>query len=200
MSLVVGRHKMKTVVLVNCTVVALALLAPCALLADAEVELESGDGVHRLAPKAFSILPPSIVADLQSRGCSIPQTYGQVEPHNVIRGEFRDPRQEDWAVLCSRERESTILVYWAGSRTDVEELEGPLPDRDWMQGVGDGSMGYSRWIGSVGEAYIVSQYEKYEGPKPPHIGHEGIDQVFTEKGSTVLYWHAGEWLRLTGAD
>ncbi len=141
-----------------------------------------------------------MVADLQSRGCTIPQAYGQVEPHNVMRAELRSPGQEDWAVLCSKKRESTILVYWAGSRGDVEELEGPLPDRSWTQDVGDGIMGYSRSIGAAGEAYIVSQYEKYGGPKPPHIDHEGINHLFTEKASTVLYWHDGEWLRLTGAD
>lgn len=69
-----------------------------------------------------------------------------------------------------------------------------------MQQVGGGKMGFSRWIGSVGESYIVSQYEKYGGSKPLHIDHEGINHLFKEKGSTVLYWHTGDWLRLTGAD
>lgn len=90
-------------IMLSSAIVAVALLGPCAVLAEAEVEPESEDGVLRLAPSAFSILPPAIVVDLRFRGCYIPQTYGPADPHNVIRGEFRNPGQQDWAVLWLEE-------------------------------------------------------------------------------------------------
>jgi hypothetical protein len=70
-----------------------------------------------------------------------------------------------------------------------------------MQVIGEDRVGFSRWIGSVSESYILSHYETYrEGPEPPPIDHDGLNHAFTEKASTVLYWYAGKWLRLAGAD
>ena len=38
------------------------------------------------------------------------------------------------------------------------------------------------------------------GPKPPPIDHQGINDAFLEKASSVHYFHEGKWLRLTDAD
>jgi len=35
---------------------------------------------------------------------------------------------------------------------------------------------------------------------PLPIDHQGIDDPFQEKASSVHYYHAGKWLRLAGAD
>jgi len=69
----------------------------------------------RLSPRSFHQLPHKIIRNLQERGCTIPQEFGNSDPHNVISGEFRTKGQRDWAVLCSRKRSSSILVFWGGS-------------------------------------------------------------------------------------
>ena len=69
-----------------------------------------------------------------------------------------------------------------------------------MQGIGGGKIGYSRALSPAGADYILSVYQAYGGPKPPPIDHQGIDDAFLEKASTVHYFHEGKWLRLTGAD
>jgi hypothetical protein len=38
------------------------------------------------------------------------------------------------------------------------------------------------------------------GPAPPPITHQGIDEAFAGKASTVQYCHYGKCLSLTGAD
>jgi hypothetical protein len=179
----------------------MALPAACLLAAAENPKPVSADGVNWLAPSAFPGLPPSIVADLESRGCTVPQTYISPEPNNVIRGQFYRPGQHDWAVLCSKSGSSTILVYPTGSPSDVEALADPVPDAHRILDIGNGRIGFNRSIGTIGGPQIIWGYETYrEGPKPPPIDHNGINDAIAEKTSTVLYWYAGEWLRLAGAD
>ena len=154
----------------------------------------------RLPPTAFSRLPGNVVRYLQRRGCTIPQTYLNREPHNVISGEFAKRGQTDWAVLCSRNGVSSILVFWGGSARSVAEVA-RAPDRNFLQVVsGGGRIGFSRSIMPVGRDYILTHYREYGGPKPPRIDHQGIDDAYLEKASVVLYYYRGRWLELQGAD
>ncbi|MBX3279280.1 MAG: hypothetical protein KF868_14855 [Acidobacteria bacterium] len=154
----------------------------------------------RLPPTAFSRLPGNIVQHLQRRGCTIPQTYLSSEPHNVISGEFTRRGQRDWAVLCSRNKESSILVFRRGSATSVLEVA-KTPDRSFLQTITEGGkIGFSRMIGAVDRDYIFKQDEAYAGPKPPRIQHQGINDVFVGKASVVHYYYRRKWLELQGAD
>ena len=76
-----------------------ALAPPCALVAKENT-------IHRLVPSAFSDLPGAIKTDLESRGCTIPQTYMESEPHNVIGGNFRQPGQQGLGSPLLEERET----------------------------------------------------------------------------------------------
>ncbi len=73
-------------------------------------------------------------------------------------------------------------------------------DMHYMQDLGGAAMEFSRMISTVGGDYIVKHYRAYGGPKPLAIDHEGIDDAFLGKASSVWYWHAGKWMRLQGAD
>src|ERR1700689_5979889 len=70
--------------------------------------------VRRLPPAAFSQLPKNLIAELQRRGCTIPQVPMIEGRQNVIKGEFAKPGQTDWAVLCSIGQISSFLVFWNG--------------------------------------------------------------------------------------
>lgn len=155
--------------------------------------------VTRLPPSAFTELPTDIRRELERRGCTVPQVWEDKKPHNVINGEFTRKGQTDWAVLCSLNRVSTILIFRIASGRDPSELARES-DIDSLAGVGGDAIGYSRAISPVGREYILRQYRAYGGPKPPTIDHQGIDDAFVGKGSVVRYFHAGRWLELTGAD
>lgn len=155
--------------------------------------------IVRLPPSTFRQLPAEVVQELQRRKCTIPQESYTKELHNVIRGEFAKPRQQDWAVLCSKGGVSSILVFWNGSAANPATLAS-MEDRNYLQGdVGD-KINFSRGIRAVNKQYIMRHYDAYGGVKPPPIDHQGIDDMFIEKASTTHYFHAGKWLRLTGAD
>jgi len=155
--------------------------------------------IRRLPPSAFGDLPEAIRRDLERRKCTVPQIWDDSVPHNVVRGHFARPGQTDWAVLCSRNGVSAILVFWHESADTVAELDS-MSDGTFLQGVGGGQIGYSRQIGVADSAFINRHYGWYGGPEPPPLDHEGIDDAFVEKASVVHYWYEGRWLRLTGAD
>ena len=152
-----------------------------------------------LPPTAFPELPQNLIRELQAQQCTVPQTYGNPRPHNVIQGEFARKGRTDWAVLCSKSGVSSILVFWRGSAKNASEIA-KSPDKDWLQGIDNGKIGYSRAISAVGRRYIIEHYKAYGGPTPPPIHHEGINDAFVEKTSIVHYYFGGKWLKLQGAD
>ena len=110
--------------------------------------------VVRLPPSAFAGLPDSVARDLERRGCTVPQPWEgfATQPANVISGEFRKPGQTDWAVLCSVEGATSLLIFWNGSADQVERIGEPSSDRGGLQGVRGGEIGYSIVIQPVDEA------------------------------------------------
>ncbi len=155
--------------------------------------------IQRLPPSAFPDLPEAILSELNRRRCTVPQAYGDSDPHNVIEGCFVDKGQIDWAVLCSQGGESSVLVFWGGSTELVSQLANG-PDKTWLQTIGEGKIGYSRLIRPVDRASIIGYQQAFGGPKPPPIDHQGIEDCFLEKASVIFYYYRGRWLRLTGAD
>lgn len=158
------------------------------------------EAIVRLKPSAFSQLPKNIISFLEKRSCSVPQIFGETKPHNVIRGEFAKSGQFDWAVLCSHNHVSSILVFWNGSTKSVAEIA-RSEDKGFLQTVdGAGNVGFSRAIDVVGKDYILEHYKEYGGRKPPQIKYQGINDAFVEKASSVHYFYRKRWLELQGAD
>ena len=162
--------------------------------------VEAERRIHRLPPTAFvNELPKQLVQVLQRRGCTIPQSSFTSKPHNVIKGQFARPGQTDWAVLCSINGVSSILVFWNGSVNNPASIA-QREDRTFLQtGPGD-EIDFSRGISPAGKDFIMRHYEGYGGPKPPPIDHQGIDDAFIGKASVTWYFYGGKWLALQGAD
>ena len=107
------------------------------LIATCTADAQSGSApvfhlmpIRRLSPRQFNELPRGIVRALESGGYKIPQTclYDEAgnrlykKPHNVIRGSFRRQGETDWAVLCSHNDSSTILIFWGGDASSPTRL------------------------------------------------------------------------------
>ena len=154
--------------------------------------------IKHLSPTIYKGLPEGFIRKLKQRGCTIPQSFVTTAAHNIISGEFAKKGQQDWAILCSLNHSSTILIFWGGASSCQSEFN-VSKDRDWLQETANG-IAYSRAISVVGKAFIQSHFEAYGGETPPPIEHSAIDEAFIEKSSTVHYCHNGKWLRLTGSD
>jgi hypothetical protein len=153
----------------------------------------------RLKPSAFKNIPAAVRAELERRGCTVPQPYGATRPANIVCGQFTSSKQMDWAALCSRERISVILVFRGGSTTDVAELS-LEPDIGYLQGISEGIIGYSRNLAIADAQYIRGHYDPSTRTPLPPLDHEGINDIFAEKASVVWYWSGGRWLQFAGAD
>ena len=47
---------------------------------------------------------------------------------------------------------------------------------------------------------VIRAYFAYYGRKAPPLSHDGIDDHFEPKASTVHYFARGRWVRWAGAD
>lgn len=147
-----------------------------------------------LTAGAFPQIPVEIRKDLETRGCRIPQSVREPNPHNVISGHFVSSRQTDWAVLCSVKHTSSILVYIGGSTNHVESHHA-TPDRAYLAPYG-GQLTYFRAIEVVQGLRIGMYSQKEESPLLAEPYHDGIEDAYVYKVPTVLYNQNGKWLQL----
>jgi hypothetical protein len=156
--------------------------------------------IQRLAPGEFRWLSEGISGELTRRGCAIPQVWSAKAPGNVIVGRFTTPEQVDVAAMCSRNGQSTILIFENSSSNRVRELE-PRTDEDFMQGTGGTpAVGFSRAIGTATPGRIVEALVRHKRTDHPPLTHDGIEDAFVEKASVIWYWHDGKWVQLPGSD
>ena len=155
-------------------------------------------GIVRLRPLAFPDVPQPVRDDLERRGCRIPQTPGGDRWQNVVPGRFTGPRASDWAALCSRSSASAILVYPNGMARGVLEVH-RADDRAYLQQNADAIV-FSRQISVATPAYIRVKNHPSLVPGMPRIDHDGVNDAFLGKASTVWYRAGGRWLKLLGAD
>lgn len=155
--------------------------------------------IRRVAPLSYRALPRAVARYLVRRGYTIPQSYDTDGQHNAVRGHFDDDDVPDWAVLASRGGASQILVFWGGCSARVATLN-RRPDADFLQGLGEERIGYSRTISVAGRANIIAHYRAYGGRKPPRVRHDAIDDGFSGKASSAYYYERGRWRMFHGAD
>ena len=179
---------------------ALALGVMAAVSVGQDLDFQAAERqIVRLPPTAIPRLPRAVVQELQRRGCTIPQEVFSKTPNNAVRGQFAKRGQMDWAVLCSINGASSILVFWNGSADSPAELA-TAEDKSYLQSLGADKIGFSRGISSVGKDYITGHQREFGGPKLPPIDHQGINDAFVGKASVVQYFFEGTWLQLIGAD
>jgi hypothetical protein len=184
----------------------IGILAPGSRPPDSDrLDFESASKqIRRVSPEAFPNLPSEVRTELRIRGCLIPEqtaineeTPGQWR--NVIEGEFFEKGKTSYAVLCSVNEWSSIVVFRNASDRHPEELA-KSEDKNQLQGIGNGKIAYSRAIQPADSGFILNHYRAYGGAEPPPLDHQGIDDVFLQKASVTYYRYHGEWRKLTGSD
>ena len=156
--------------------------------------------IRRLPPDSFPQLPPAIRSALEARGCTVPQSFTSEPPHNVVAGSFAHAGQQDWAVLCSRQDSSSVMIFWGGAKAGPPTEFTRAADAGFLQGIGEGRIGYSRLLTAASPAQMREYAAAFDGALPKRLDHDGVEDAFAEKGSVVSYLDAGRWLALAGAD
>ena len=143
--------------------------------------------IQRLAPKAFPDLPAAVRADLERRGCVIPQSQDNPTPNNVVHGSFTGTGGSDWAVMCSIARMSRILVYRAGGSSRVDSLWTKPDDR-------------LRVIQVIDTARMRAVSKGWDYALPKLVDHLGIVDGYMGMGAIFHYYADGKWKRYSLSD
>jgi hypothetical protein len=168
----------------------------------AKVPAAKDSSVRRVQPVDIPGLPPEFLEKLSARGCTIPQfdadrgengtgsdPASAAAPNNVIHGEFARKGQDDWAVLCSNGRTSTIVIFW-GKDTACPGSLARLDDVHYLKAGTDKRLRYWRSIRALGENELDNR-AGIVGMKP--LAHQGIDDRFVGKSSSFFYCNDGKW-------
>ncbi len=146
-------------------------------------------------PGEFSGVPAWAIAELNARGCRVPQAHHfKKERHNVIRGEFVAKGRVDWAVLCSKNGKSSIVLLSTSKARCTQELAA-ADDSVYLQQVAPNQQAYSRLIRVAPNSEIAPHVKQIGG-----FDHEGIVDEFAEKASTTFYCRDGKWAELQSGD
>jgi hypothetical protein len=156
-----------------------------------------GENVGRLEPSEVPDLPAEFVEKLNARGCTIPQfdpgdqmmKSMRSGASNIIHGEFARRGQEDWAVLCSNGKTSTIVIFW-GKATACPASLARLDDAHYLKPGKDKKLHYSRSIRPLGESDLGDR-AGIASLRP--LQHQGIDDRFIGKSSAFFYCNEGKW-------
>jgi hypothetical protein len=151
--------------------------------------------IRRLPLSAFPDMPLAVRNVLEGRQCMVPQTYEARRPENVIHGEFWQKGNRDWAVLCSRDGTSSLLVFRSSALSLPIELESGK-DIDRLQARLNGTLGFA-WGLDLAAAESV---RRVAGKRSVSIDHDGIQVSIVEKSSEIQYNLNGTWLQFEGID
>jgi hypothetical protein len=175
-------------------------LAASAQAGEQVVRGHTGDqsyAFRMLPPESFPALPAPIRGDLEKRRCLIPQTYEARSPENVIHGAFHEKGSSDWAVLCSQNGRSMLLVFWDSSAGKPAELAAQLDTETADPHNQTSELGYARGIDAASPASITEILaNKPNGP----FDHDGIKDAHIEKSSVIHYFKSGTWMTLAGTE
>lgn len=143
-----------------------------------------GTPLKYMRPAAFEELPESIVRNLESRKCMIPQypkAWTATDRINLVRGEFAKAGQNDWSVICADATDETLLVFWNG--TDKDPAEIALGPRDTYL-----------VTAKVPKETIAQTYAaQMKGVTPDH---DAIGVTGNDNQTVVHYFHDGKWMDL----
>ena len=158
-----------------------------------------GPTVDYYPPGRYSEAPTWIIAELKNKKCLIPQaSYFDPLPHNLIRGEFVTKGHFDWAVLCSRNNKSSILLLSKSKQVCSQELLS-VDDSNYIQQVAQNRFRFSRMIDPISKKDLIryaKQNKNQSALKETKFDHDGIVNKFLEKSSSVFYCDNGKWIKI----
>jgi len=148
------------------------------------------------------MLPAAVAAELNRRGCLIPQTYEAHGPENVIHGSFKRAGEKDWAALCSVHGTVSLLVFFDGTEASPEVLLsaaetarlGPTPASGLL-----GMLAFD-WGIDVATPETVHEAQSQMRRRPARLDHDAIADANVD-GPTIYRFYTGNaWKMIETSD
>lgn len=150
--------------------------------------------VRHLPPSSFPMLPARIAAELERRGCTIPQTYEAHRPENVIHASLERPGSDDWAVLCSSDGTVALLVFFASGGKPITLATAQETER--LQSLGKNRILEFDWGIDPATPEVVHQAQAGLSPRPAKLDHDALADVSVERKTIYHFYAHGVWTRV----
>jgi hypothetical protein len=148
--------------------------------------------IRRLPVSSFPELPREIAAQLDERGCMIPQTYQAHRPENVIHASLERAGSSDWAVLCSSGGTVQLMVFFGSSPKEPSVLEKEPETARMETHDRSGVLGFAWGIDPASPRRVrEAQFEMEH--HPPLLDHDALADVFVEKGTLYHFFTKNAW-------
>lgn len=155
--------------------------------------------VEHLPASSFPALPAGVAAELNRRGCLIPQTYEAHGPENVIHGSFRRPGESDWAALCSAHGTVSLLVFFEGASESPAVLATAAETARLELNNATGKLEFD-WGIDVASPEQVHEAQSEMRRRPARLDHDAVADSIID-GPTVYWFYAGNaWTNVATSD
>jgi len=171
---------------------------PSQLIESGQVDL-AGQSVpyliRRLPLNAFPDLPDAIAGQLNQRHCLIPQSYQAHHPENVVHASLERAGSSDWALLCSANGQTSLLVFF-GSTPGRAAVLTTTPERQRLQTHdSSGVLGFD-WAIDPASPDAVHQAQSGLERKPPKIDHDALADSTVDRKTLYRFYSRGAWTLL----
>jgi hypothetical protein len=148
--------------------------------------------IRHLPVGSFPDLPDAVQAELNRRGCLIPQTYAAHHPENVIHGSFEKPGSPDWALLCSAQGTVSLLVFFSGAPAKPSTLASTTETDRLQSHDSTGVLGFNWGIDSASPDQ-VRQAQAATDPRPPKLDHDALADSTVDRRTVYRFYSKGAW-------
>jgi hypothetical protein len=155
--------------------------------------------IRHLPLSSFPDLPAAIRAQLNLRGCLIPQTYEAHRPENVVHASLERPGSSDWAVLCFAQGTVSLLVFFGnGSSQPYTLASAPETARLQTHDL-SGVLGFNWGIDPASPQDVHDAQLGMRRP-PPRIDHDALADTLVDRRTVYHFYLKSAWIVLEMQD
>jgi hypothetical protein len=155
--------------------------------------------VRHLPVDSFPGLPAAVQAELNRRGCLIPQSYEAHHPENVVHGAFEKAGSADWAVLCAAQGTVSLLVFFASAPDKPVTLAFSAETQHLEPHDLTGVLGFD-WAIDAASPERVHDGQSGMGRKPARVDHDALADSILDRKTVYHFYSKGEWMLLDVAE
>jgi hypothetical protein len=153
--------------------------------------------IRHLPVSSFPELPAELAAQLNRRGCLIPQTYEAHHPENVIHASLESAGSSDWAVLCSESGRGTVslLVYFSSAPASLHVISA-APETERLQAHDvSGVLGFNWGIDPASPEQIRTAQFGMDH-RPALLDHDALGDTLIDHRTVYHFYLKGVWIIL----
>jgi hypothetical protein len=178
-----------------CTSTLLTAQAPAQLNESGQI-LVAGQStpylIRHLPVSSYPGLPEELAAQLNRRGCLIPQTYEAHRPENVVHASLERAGSSDWAVLCSERETVSLLVYFSSAPAKLLVLAAS-PETERLQPHDpSGVLGFN-WGIDPASPDQVRQAQSGLEHRPAFLDHDALADSLVDRHTVYHFYLKNAW-------